>query len=260
MQLQAEQIPLICSALAKIRIEADLTLLPKYTHFAGKPYPLGRCKEIRDLVYQMLLVHLQTKHDEVLQPLREALNNGEKLVPVWGSLRDEYFQNAMVLGEWYIDVSNDTVNPNKPRVEIVRLSEADFHPIRSFEKFIEVAEKYWQVDVYKNTLFPALAPFFPLVCVSKESGASWLAAANDDMIAVAMNSQFSASKQILQQLPTLPQSIAQKWLSHANAELDPLLTDAGDSEQMCIEYQDRSQDLLFRDQAVLAYLKLPKMV
>ncbi len=50
----SEQIESVTKALADLRLLVDLELAPRYPHFNHKPYPLGRCKEIRDAVFTLI--------------------------------------------------------------------------------------------------------------------------------------------------------------------------------------------------------------
>ncbi|ESP93077.1 hypothetical protein [Pseudoalteromonas luteoviolacea] len=243
--------------LAELRLIVDLRLTTQYPYFSEKPYPLGRCKEIRNAMLELLQTRLAMPTlPAPLQILKNELNLGQTLKPAWGSLRDEYFQNAILLGDWYIDTANDTVNPNKPRVEIVKLEQSGFSAITSFEQFCLIARKYWQVTIYKNDIYPALAPYLPLVCVNN-LGASWLAAANDDMIALARKSCFVLSERILNELPSTPTPIKQHWYRRYSDHTDYLLKDtAYSAAEFCQRYreQHKEHDLLFRDEVVKAYL------
>ncbi|MBQ4861139.1 hypothetical protein J8L98_05480 [Pseudoalteromonas sp. MMG013] len=262
MEISSHQLNLLCGALAQLRLQADLILAPKYPTFAGKPYPLGRCKEIRDEVYLLLKDQSSYNNHPVLNLLKTQEQAYPNIKKVWGSLRDEYFQNAMIIEQWYIDVANDTVDANKPRVEMVLSSHAGFGPITSFTQFANIARPYWQVDLYRNDVCPALAPFLPIVCVGKNN-VSWLAAANDDMLNLAMQSEFKASEDILNNLPQLPMNIRNKWQAlltkHAATQL---LTSEGQAVTFCQKYRAQSLhlDLSFRDNIVIAYSQLPKGV
>ncbi|MCF2859099.1 hypothetical protein L1286_16560 [Pseudoalteromonas sp. SMS1] len=249
--------------LAELRLHIDAKLAVEYPVFADKPYPLGRCKEIRNAIYQVLQQQLSEKTlAPPLTPLKLSTNSNHVLKPVWGSLRDEYFQNALLWGEWYIDAANDTVNPNKPRVEIVKLASSGFHTITSFEQFCRIATEYWQVTIYRNDIYPALAPFLPLLCIN-EKGACWLAAANDDMISLARTSQFILSERILSSLPPSPNHVKRRWLHTYGSVNHPLLTHtSADPITCCQTYrrEQKDQDLHFRDEIVKAYLHLAQGV
>jgi hypothetical protein len=255
-----EQIESVTKALADLRLLIDLELAPRYPHFNHKPYPLGRCKEIRDAVFTLLQEKLPQSTEPGLTFIRDTLASGETLKKVWGSLRNDYFQNAILVGDWYIDVSNDTVNPNKPRVEIVAFAESGFSDISSFEQFVKIAEPYWEVKVYRNDICPALAPFMPLLFVA-DNGACWLGEANDDMLAVAVNSQFSASESILSALPSPPHDAIEAWKAALlRLKHNTFLHQQGNALDYCKEYRVNQlyKGTAFRDSAVMAYLSLPK--
>ncbi|HEA15807.1 MAG TPA: hypothetical protein ENH88_05020 [Pseudoalteromonas prydzensis] len=260
--LTQQQLTLISIDLAQLRLIADLTLAPTMPYFAEKPYPIGRCREIRDEVFTLLQAQLPHTQKPGLSLLKDLIAQGNPLQKAWGSLRDEYFQNAFIIGTWYIDVANDTVNANKPRVEILPLATSNFTPIKDFTQFVTIARSYWKVAVYRNDVCPALAPYMPLLCVG-DNGTSWLGAANDDMLNIAIHSQFTQSKTILKDLPSPPVEIIQRWQSLLlNFTHDPLLTTKGDAITFCDEYSKKLQhpDLAHRDAAVIAYSSLPKSV
>tara|TARA_R110001592_G_scaffold357416_1_gene660598 strand:+ start:168839 stop:169651 length:813 start_codon:yes stop_codon:yes gene_type:complete len=257
--LTPQQVGLIIDDLAHLRLIADLELSPRYPDFDGKPYPLGRCKEIRDKVFSLLQERLKKAQQPGLVLIRQQLEKGIGLEKKWGSLRDEYFQNAMVLGDWYIDVSNDTVNPNKPRVEMLPLNEANFSAISSFEQFVKVARPYWGVEVYQNNVLPALAPLLPLICVNGR-GKSRLGYASSDMFSLAMNSQFAASKRILSSLPAPPKELADKWRKLlGELPQNDLLLQQGDPLEYCEEYKDKQYylDKKICERVLAAYFLLP---
>ncbi|MDO6525567.1 hypothetical protein Q4519_07710 [Motilimonas sp. 1_MG-2023] len=261
-ELTQEQLNLLCQDLAQVRLIADLNLAPQFPFFAEKPYPIGRCREIRDEVFRLLQQEIFTTTKPRLSLLREHINQGVDLKKAWGSLRDEYFQNAFILGKWYIDVANDTVNPSKPRVEILPLASSQFTAIKSFSQFAKIARSYWQVELYRNTVCPALAPYMPLLCVGK-NGASWLAAANDDMINVAINSRFEESKVTLIEMPNPPAHIAKRWQQVLSPHSsNPFLVNQGDPVKYCEQYVSKGHhtDVAKRDAAVIAYSSLPKTV
>ena len=261
--MNAKELDLLAFELANMRLQADLKLAPKYPNFANKPYPLGRCLEIRDEMFRLVTQSL-SGDTEQLAVLRHYMRSSKcKLKKVWGSLRDEYFQNAMVVGDWYIDTANDTVHANKPRVEIKRLAESGFSAITSFAQFIDIAKPYWQVEVYKKTVFPALAPYLPLICVNHH-GATWLAAANNDMIALATQSEFHQSQQVLATLAAPPPQVVRRWQQAlaAIAAPDELLQQGGNPEDYCQTYKEanKASNMAFRDKVVLAYMSLPKSI
>lgn len=172
----------------------------------GKPYPLGQCLEIATAVYKRLKV---VKRSELppeaiagFEAMRSFLNNGGTFRLVWGDLRGQYFQNAFQLGTLYLDVANDTVVPTKPKVEILPFEQANIVPIKNFEHFRTLAQSYWQDEVFPNHLMPALAPFCPLLHISKE-GAIRIHDASNYMIAMTQAGAFEPSESALR-APPLP--------------------------------------------------------
>lgn len=257
-----EEVEAVVKDLASLRLFVDLDLVPRYPYFGDKTYPLGRCKEIRDAVFVELQTRLQQPQiaGTGLALIQDAMKKGAVIKKIWGDLRGVYFQNAMTLGNWYLDVSNDTVNPNKPRVEVLPLAESGFADISSFEQFIQVAQFYWGVKVYRNDICPALAPFMPLI-YTRADGISWLGEANDDMLAMTMATEFSAAERILSALPPPPDDLKQKWQdSLAKLKPNDFLHAQGDAVDFCRQYRAKQYYLgsHVRDSAVMAYLALPK--
>lgn len=262
MQWDNEQINAVVADLARLRLQVDLELVPRYPYLGTKIYPLGRCKEIRDAVFVQLQQQLPQATEPGLVLIRDQLAKGESLKKIWGALRGVYFQNAMSVGDWYLDVSNDTVNPNKPRIEVLPLATSGFAEVTSFEQFIAVARTYWEVEVYRNDICPALAPYMPLLYVSK-SGTCWLGEATDNMLAVATNSQFSASERILLTLPAPPPKAANRWQEAlSKVKHSDFLHQQGDAVEYCQAYRTKhyEQDSSIRDSAVMAYVTLPKSI
>ncbi|RVT48162.1 hypothetical protein EMM73_02390 [Rheinheimera sediminis] len=261
-QWNNEQVNAVVADLAQLRLLVDLELVPRYPYLGTKTYPLGRCKEIRDAVFIKLQQQLPQATEPGLVLIRDQLQKGESLKKIWGALRGVYFQNAMAIGDWYLDVSNDTVNPNKPRIEVLPLASSGFAAVTSFEQFIAVARSYWEVDVYRNDICPALAPYMPLLYISK-SGTCWLGEATDNMLAVATESEFAASERILLTLPTAPQQAVIGWKEVlSKIQQNDFLHQQGDAVAYCQSYraQHYHQDSRIRDRAVLAYVSLPKSI
>ena len=136
----------------------------------GKPYPLGQCLEITRAVQQRLrrvqALPLGGMAAQGRAAFTAFLASGGALRQVWGDLRGEFFQNAFQLGTLYVDVSNDTVTPTTPKVEILPFAQARFVPIADFQHFARIAQRYWKDRVYPNHVLPELAPYCPLVHVS----------------------------------------------------------------------------------------------
>src|SRR5690606_1339592 len=106
---------------------------------------------------------LPTEVAHGLKALRDFLQHGGNARQVWGDLRGEFFQNAFLVGTLYIDVSNDTVTPTKPKVEILPFEQADFRPVRDYLHYARMTRQYWGAYVFANHILPGLALYFPLI-------------------------------------------------------------------------------------------------
>ncbi len=138
--------------------------------WSGKPYPLGLCLEITRAVEAILdgldrldLASLPTEARAGAAALVAFRRAGGAVRRAWGALREQYFQNALVIGTLYVDVANDTVVPTKPKVEIKPFADAAFRALRDYRHYAAVARTYWSARVHPNHLLPDLAPYFPLL-------------------------------------------------------------------------------------------------
>ncbi|WP_348696934.1 hypothetical protein [Duganella fentianensis] len=211
-----------------VRARIDEKLLPLCPYKLGKPYPLGQCLEISLEAQQMLKAidpamldspAAQAGHRAFLA-FRRA---GGTLRQVWGDLRGEFFQNAFQLGSLYVDVSNDTVTPTKPKVEILPFVDARFIPIRDFQHFSRIAQRYWKVEVYPNHVLPEIAPYCPLI-YRRNDGALMLAEASSYMLALTWAGGFRPSEEVLAQgeLPlALFQQVSAALAGHGELAADP---------------------------------------
>ncbi|MDF1791459.1 MAG: hypothetical protein P1U88_06080 [Thalassobaculaceae bacterium] len=127
------------------------------------PYPKGFCREINDDMLARLRRRVESGDVSDGAAVIDFIRAGGLVKPIWGDLRGSYFQNATQLGALYVDVSNDTVDVTKPKVEIMPLAQSGMRPIRSIGHYIEIVGLYWNAPVYPNTLLPALSPMFPVL-------------------------------------------------------------------------------------------------
>ena len=165
-----------------------------------KPYPIGQCLEIAKAVRKRLVAvdaaTLPANAAVGLRALRAFQRAGGSFRLVWGDLRGQYFQNAFQLGTLYVDVSNDTVVPTKPKVEILPFEDAQFIPIRDFWHYSEIASRYWTENIYPNHVLPKLAPHCPLLHISN-SGQIRVFDASDYMVSLTKIDGFKPSESVL---------------------------------------------------------------
>ncbi|HWU81281.1 MAG TPA: hypothetical protein VN158_14600 [Caulobacter sp.] len=158
-------LPALEAAFIDLRAETDRALAGQAPSRRGKAYPYGYCCEITLDVLRRLDARKSAPRTAGERALSAFLNNGGEARLVWGVLRDRFFQNAIQLGSLYVDVSNDTVDVNKPKVEILPMRDSGLALVRDAEHFARIAEGYWDARIYANTAIPALAPLFPMVMV-----------------------------------------------------------------------------------------------
>ena len=192
----------IYACFLALRLQLDPVLRQAQPVKLGKPYPLGQCLEISLAVQRALRTQspdgLPVSAARGLRAIQAFLKAGGSFRQVWGDLRGQFFQNAFLLGTLYVDVSNDTVTPTKPKVEIMPFDQADFVPIRDFEHFSELAQRYWNDRVFPNHVLPELAPWCPLVHVSRE-GRVRLHDATHYMLGMTTSQGFEPSETVLRQ-------------------------------------------------------------
>jgi len=74
------------------------------------------------------------------------------------------------MGDYLVDVSNDTVDVSKSKVDISKLKEIQFKNITTFEEFIAVKERYHDVKIYINNIVPHIFSDYPLFERNKSGG------------------------------------------------------------------------------------------
>lgn len=197
-------LPELEACLLAVRRQLDPELECRQPTKLGKPYPLGQCLEIAEAVQKRLRTveegSLPNEAVQGLRALRAFLRAGGSFRQVWGDLRGQYFQNAFQLGSLYVDVSNDTVVPTKPKVELLPFDQAQFIPIRDFKHFSQIARSYWGDEIYPNHVLPRLAPHCPLIHVSK-TGRIQLHDATQYMLAMTRAQAFAPSEAALRENP-----------------------------------------------------------
>ncbi len=238
-----------------LRRAVDPALATRHPEFAGKPYPLGRCREIRDAVLAVLLERVNAPREPMDAALSVFLRSGGIGKKTWGVLRDSYFQNALQFGGWYVDVANDTVVASKPPVEVLPAGAAGMVAVRDYRHFADIARRYWGAKVYRNSVFPRLAAYFPLIVVYP-SGAAEPAVASDQVTELTRRAAFRPSLDALATFPEPPPAVV-ATLARGSGD-EPLLMTDGDPATFIEGYvaERRQDDLEFRHQCVVAYRKV----
>lgn len=156
--------------LLRLRADFDQMFLARNPGRAQQ-YPIGFCREITAGVLKLLSAELNacarpgTVYPGGVAALHGFCSAGGRVKLIWGDLRHCYFQNAMQLGDWYVDVANDSVVRTKPKVEILPMERAEFYALKNYEAYARVAESYWRVRVFPNLYLPWMAPLYPLLLV-----------------------------------------------------------------------------------------------
>lgn len=204
-----------------LRAQIDTVLSPKLTAAAGKAYPYGRCEEITRELYALLALRLRQPITQIEQVLHDFMDQGGIVRTVWGVLREQYFQNALQIGGLYIDVSNDTVDVNKPQVEILPIEASGLLAVRDLAHFRQTAERYWGATIYANHLLPSLAPLLPMVSASPGRLQPGLQSACDYMIDLMCRDGFAQAEAWLREGPTPPPDVARTVLARTPDDLQP---------------------------------------
>ena len=119
-------------------------------------YPVGFCGDIRDRVFDRL------REDRVFHSLAGP---DVVLKKVFVLLKGIYFQNALQLGNLYVDVANDTVFTEKPKIEWARIEDVPFENADSWPAVAAVGRHYYGVELYPNLLFPLAFPSAPYFAI-----------------------------------------------------------------------------------------------
>jgi len=195
--------PLLEDLFLGLRAETDQALGKGAPALYGKPYPYGYCLEITRDVQARLRIRLERPTHPGERALKAYLKSGGDARRVWGSLRGQFFQNALQVGGLYIDVSNDTVDVKKPKVEILPVAQSGFATIRDAAHFASIAEPYWNETIYANVALPSLAPLFPMIGVNAK-GEVRIHSQGNYMVDLFRGSRFTLSERWLEEAPVPP--------------------------------------------------------
>lgn len=156
-----------------------------------KNYPEGFCFPITNFFFQFLTKHLGT-----IAPGFNLLDNylaeGGVMKMIWGDLREVYFQTAIQLGGWYIDVAYDAIDRNKPKIRCAKFDESGFKDITSIEQYFSIKEQYHEGKMYLNTIFPKLFKSFPFLFV--QHNGKLMFDDNKTLKSIIHNNSFAALK------------------------------------------------------------------
>lgn len=211
-------LPALQAFFLALRAEADLALAGELGERYGRPYPYGCCLEITDEVLRRLNVSDNWPDLPGARAVKAFVKRGGEGKMVWGVLRDSYFQNALQLGSLYVDVSNDTVDVRKPKIEIMPMRDAGFEALRDGAHFARIAEAYWKVRVYTNTALPSLAPAFPIIAVDGD-GSAGLMAKMSCVVSLFAADGFQAAEQWLREGPPPPLAVVKALRAACSEEV-----------------------------------------
>lgn len=204
-----------------VRAETDRALTSSIGAHYGRSYPYGCCYEITAEVMRRLRARTSRPRSAVERALKAFLAHGGDGRMVWGVLRGRYFQNAIQVGSLYIDVANDTVDINKPKVEILPMRESGLALVRDVEHFARIGESYWGARIYANTVLPSLAPLFPMILVDRE-GRIQLQSRNAYMLDLLSSDGFQRSERWLRGGPPAPEAVVRALRSVCPADIRAL--------------------------------------
>lgn len=122
-------------------------------------YPVGHCSIIRDGVFEMM------KKSDVVESLIEK---GILFKQLFVILDGSYTQNAIQLGNLFIDVANDTVNPKKEAVYCEAIEDINFENLKEYNSYYEMVENYLNLKLYPNLYLPKIADIFPMIALDVE--------------------------------------------------------------------------------------------
>ncbi len=150
---------LICNLIQKYFSEKNR---PISTH-----YPIGDCFPITHIAYNYIRFKLITTLEWNF--LLEFLNSGGIFKPVWGQRAGIVYQTAIQLGSYYIDIANDTVDLNEPKVEINLMKNSKFKNINDLTEYSNINKIYCNNSLIPNFLYPNISSSFPFFIISKEN-------------------------------------------------------------------------------------------
>lgn len=211
-------IPMLEELFLALRAETDQTLGRRAPARDGKPYPYGYCREITYDVLARLKDRVKHPRHPAERAIKVYLNCGGTGRRVWGALRDRYFQNALKMGGLYIDVSNDSVDIHKPKVEILPMDQSGLEKIRDAGHFARIGALYWGETFYANHAIASLAPMFPILGVDRR-GRARLHSEGAHMVNLFCGSDFALSERWLEEGAAPPAAVVDAIRAGCRADL-----------------------------------------
>lgn len=175
------------------RRETDIELRKRYARlqsregFDIRTYPVGWCRQIRDGVWARI------KSSPLLQSLTRQ---GLVFRKVFVVQRGQFFQNALQLGDRFLDAANDAVDARKPPVVCLTLSEAGVADLDSWPQFAAVAQPYNRVRLLPNRWFPLVFPVMPFLAI-RESGLVEGLYQQDQLFLLDVGDHFRRARELL---------------------------------------------------------------
>jgi hypothetical protein len=129
-------------------------------------YPIGMCTIITNAAWRLLTKEAFLPNTDGFFRLRAFVSSGGIFHVIWGGFRKKCFQTAFQVGDHYIDISNDTVDIHKPKIDHASLAESGFHDIHTYKEYMGIKADYHHVEIIINNCLPRLFPYFPLFICS----------------------------------------------------------------------------------------------
>jgi hypothetical protein len=147
------------------------SLIIKHFKVKNRPisihYPIGLCFPITHVGYDYL--QLKSIHTPEWRFLLEFVNSGGVFKPLWGQISGIFYQTAIQLGSYYIDIANDTVDLNKPKVQISLMKDSEFKNINDLTEYAQINKVYCNYTLIPNFLYPNISLSFPFFKVNKNN-------------------------------------------------------------------------------------------
>ncbi|MCA9486106.1 MAG: hypothetical protein H6500_01305 [Candidatus Woesearchaeota archaeon] len=106
-------------------------------------YPVGFCGQITLRGFALF---------EKSQLFIEFKEKGIILKKVFGKINDKYFENAIQIGNYYLCIANNALNPKLPPVTIKKIEESGFKNIEKIKDTLPIMKAYWNVEIITNPI------------------------------------------------------------------------------------------------------------